>query len=128
MDSLVARFLSSGHCSTTRVKENAFHPPSDGALSVFVIDGLPSDEDVHAIGRTHVSKPDKRCKGYAEIGIVNFTQQKLSFARDDNPERHGTVKGWPIEKDFMKSIAQQLAAEAVLHYAPHKYLDQLGAS
>ena len=96
-------------------------PPPDGELSVFVTDGLSGDDEIHDLGRAHVSKPTKKCKGFAEIGVPNVTRHNLAVTRDDDPERHAIVTGWPVDKHFQKSLAQQMAADAILHYAPHKY-------
>lgn len=104
--------------SPDRPKERAFMPPPDGNFSVFITNDLPEGE-IWDIGITVLrGRSPRRLHGRADIRLGAILAQELRGIRDDRPERHVTVVGWPpaAEKERVKSIAQQLAnaASAVL--------------
>jgi hypothetical protein len=113
--STIARFLFSGHCTPTRVKENAFLPPPNLSLSVAIADGL-QESAAREIALTYLEKPDRPCKGYATIPADCIVAESLSITRDDEPYiRHAVVEGWPPDKPRQKAIAQRLAQKSALH-------------
>lgn len=117
--SSVTRFLfDHGHyvISTGRVKPRAFEPSiRDNTTSVFVIDGLP-DQAIWNISTLHIAPLRGRDAAVrADIPSAAIEQIDLALDVDDTPPGHAAIVGWPPEKDRVKMLAQQLAADAVLH-------------
>jgi hypothetical protein len=115
----LARYLtSSKHYGTKMqvVKPAAFLPqPPDYCLSVFRIDGLTT-EQVCQIGQEKVinKRPERTLHGFANIVAQAFLDANLAIDPDNNPPRHASVVGWPKDKPQQISIAQELAASAML--------------
>lgn len=80
-----------------------------------VADGL-DETAAKGIAELHLESQERRCKGYAELKAVAFSEETLSINRDDVPFfRHANVEGWPPDKPHQKAIAQRLAHKAKLH-------------
>jgi len=92
-------------------------PPTDLQLSTFLTTGLAA-ASVWNIGReTLASHPQPRLYGRADLGVRAVQTQKLKALRDDNPDRHVSIVGWPSYsngKDLLKIIAQELARSSRL--------------
>lgn len=117
---ILARFLlqkSHFKRSENRPTPEAFMPPTDLKLSVYVVTDL-SDTAVWDLGRGVLSQhPQPRLYGRADVTVGAVHDQKLKAFRDDDPPRHVNVVGWPSysdRKDLLKSIAQELASGASL--------------
>ena len=98
------------------VKFKAFMPPLDKCLSVYRIDGLQLDE-IWDIGQNMVvlAMPQPRkLYGVADIKAGIVEREKLEIDPDDVPPRHANIIGWPEDQAQQMSIAQGLAAEAIL--------------
>lgn len=113
----LARFLlSSSEFSSTKglVKPQAFLPrPQDLTTSVFRVQNLPA-ERIWPIGISIAETRRKTLYGRADILADAVMSVGLRLDPDDNPPRHANIVGWPNEKDHRLSLAQQLAAAAVL--------------
>lgn len=117
-DTSLGRFLTQhNHFSLTRheVKFKAFMPPPDLKLSVFRIDGLYVRE-IWDLGNSVISQIDqkRRFYGIADIKVAIFERESLAIDPDNIPERHANIIGWPEDQEKQLSIAQILAAEAIL--------------
>lgn len=115
----LARFINQkrGYFSTDNnsVKAMTFMPPPDLRLSVFRIDGLKLEE-VWTIAQREVIAvlPEpKTLYGMADIKASKVREFDLEIEPSNIPPRHADICGWP-EKAKIKSVAQQLAAEAKL--------------
>ncbi|MDY7000562.1 MAG: hypothetical protein SVS15_02120 [Thermodesulfobacteriota bacterium] len=101
-----------------RVKPKAFMPARDLKLSVYRVEGL-TDQELWEIGENSVAQPSGRTlHGSAEILASRVLEKDLNIDPDDIPPRHANVIGWPQEKHEQKSVAQELAAVAVLKLRP----------
>ena len=117
----LARYLieKKGYFSTERnsVLPRAFMPPpSNLRLSVFRIDELKLDK-VWEIGQKEVidALPQpKTLYGMADIKASKVRKFDLEIESSNTPPRHADICGWPEIKAQIKSVAQQLAAEAEL--------------
>lgn len=110
----LSRFLTSTRqfaATKGRVKASAFMPAPDLNLSVFVTTGI-GDEATWSIANFAVA--DRTVYGRGEVSLAIVAKQGLSVVRDDVPERHANVTGWPSDKDAQKELAQALAAQATL--------------
>ena len=114
----LSRFLcSKSHFSIEKmlVKPGAFLPePNSLETSVFRTSGLLSSE-IWALGDRHVAKPTGRTlRARAEVFAKSVYGIALKIHPDNNPERHATIVGWPIEKNEQLMLAIELAAESTL--------------
>lgn len=98
-----------------RVTERAFLPATDGSTSVFRIEGLTTGEVWELARREITDVSGRQVHGAAAIEPAAVEQVGLSLERDDHPERHAAITGWPPGKEAKKSLAQLLAASATLH-------------
>lgn len=121
---VLSRFLfQTNHFSRAenRAFPDAFMPPPDLQLSTFFTTGMPPIE-IWQIGRHALaSHPRPRLYGHADIDVGSIHSQKLKAFRDDDPDRHVNVMGWPSYsdgKDLIKSIAQELARGSRLVLLP----------
>lgn len=121
---MLARFLlQKSHFKRTenRATPEAFMPPPDLKLSVYVVTDLP-DTAAWDLGRDVLNQhPQPRLYGKADINVGAVHTQQLKAFRDDDPPRHVNVVGWPSYsdgKDLLKSIAQELARSASLSLLP----------
>jgi hypothetical protein len=114
---LLARFLlqrSHFNLNQQVVKPIAFLPPGDLRTSVFRTYDL-SDDEIWTLGLDRVAYPSGRTLyGRAELNVASVMSVGLQVEADDVPLRHASICGWPREKDHQKSLAQELAANAVL--------------
>lgn len=112
----VTRFLRHSNQyvpSTNRVKPKAFHPaPSDHKVSVFRIQGL-TQLQIWSLGDTYVSS-EKGLTGRADLMIEQINTADLQVESAEPPLRHANIAGWPAEKHEWMSLAQELAAVAIL--------------
>ncbi|HET7231055.1 MAG TPA: hypothetical protein VFJ16_13675 [Longimicrobium sp.] len=120
-DDHLARFiLSRREFSPThrRVKAVAFLPESRGSTtSVFRIAGL-AEPEIWKIGEKVADLREKTLHARADVTVWKVQEVGLSLDPDDTPPRHANIRGWPSDKAEQLSIAQQLAASAVLQL-PH---------
>lgn len=101
------------------VKPKAFMPPPNRTLSVFRIAGLSKDAiwDIGQKEVINVSPEPRTLHGMAEIKAISVQGTGLTIDPDNTPIRHANIVGWPEgpeNKARIKSIAQELAAEAKL--------------
>lgn len=118
-DELLARYiLSRNHFNSSRAKPLAFEPPKDLRLSVFRIFGL-GEPQIWDLGYRHVAEPSNRTLyARADFSVSLVNRLALNVHRSDSPPRHADIVGWPSSKNERMSIAQQLAAESSLSFAP----------
>lgn len=117
---VLSRFLfQSNHFKQTenRAMPEAFMPPADLQLSVFLTTGMTA-QNIWDIGKEALAlHPRPRLYGRADLDVGTVRSQKLKAVRDDHPARHVNVRGWPAYsdgKDLIKSIAQELARRSRL--------------
>lgn len=105
----------------TQARPEAFMPPQDLRLSTFLTTGMTAAETWQMGKDVLAFHPQPRLHGRADIDVLSVQSQKLKAIRDDNPDRHVSVVGWPSysdEKDRVKSIAQELARQSRLTLLP----------
>ena len=94
-----------------RAVPEAFMPPTDLQLSTFLTTGMVA-ANIWDLGKEALtSHPQPRLYGRADLDVGAVQEQKLKALRDDNPDRHVSVVGWPTYsngKDLIKIIAQEL--------------------
>lgn len=107
--------------TTGRVKPGAFlKRPSDEYLSVYRIMDL-SENEIWELGEEHAAKPSKRkLLARGDVSVSDALAQDLTVTDEQLPPRHAGVRGWPLNKSSEKSIAQKIAAEAMLALIPSK--------
>ena len=91
-------------------------PPKNLRLSVQRIDDLNIDE-IWILGDMVVNKmpePKPPLYGVADVKAGVFRGVNLTISAENLPSRHTNINGWPVDKARQLSIAQELAAEAVL--------------
>ncbi len=97
------------------LRYKALLPGRDGKRSVFRICGL-TELEIWDLGLEKVAMI--RCLpllGRFDLKAALVYDQKLNILPDEDPRsRHADIVGWPAEKDKTRSIAQVLAAEAVI--------------
>jgi len=100
-----------------RAVPEAFMPPTDLQLSTFLTTGMVA-ANIWDLGKEALtSHPQPRLYGRADLDVGAVQEQKLKALRDDNPDRHVSVVGWPTYsngKDLIKIIAQELARSSRL--------------
>ena len=117
---VLSRFLfQKGHFkrAENRAVPEAFMPPMDLQLSTFLTTGMAA-ANIWDVGKEVLaSHPQPRLYGRADMDVGAVHSQKLKAVRDDNPDRHVSVVGWPTYsngKDLIKIIAQELARSSRL--------------
>jgi hypothetical protein len=121
-DETLARFLvrRKQFSEPGPVKPQAFMPPRDRLLSTFRTKELGED-DIWALGYKFVATPQAvPLYGRGELGVRDAVELGLRVERDVPPPRHANIAGWPEDKAQQKSLAQQLAAVAILRLDPHR--------
>ncbi|MGD1001818.1 MAG: hypothetical protein ABSA67_14080 [Candidatus Brocadiia bacterium] len=123
-DELLARFIKFERWfrrTDRTVKPDAFIPPPDLQLSVIRHISLSEDE-LWKVGQRiadEAAKTNPRVilHGRADLHVYDVSKQALhtEAAPDADCPNHAHITGWPAEKSERKSIAQLLAAKAVLH-------------
>lgn len=122
-DEPVARYLTSTRWfspKNKRVKHNAFLPPSNMRLSVFLIKDL-TESRIWEIGQKKVVNkiiPRKNLYGRANIKALDVFETGLEIQPDNIPPRHAEIVDWPDEKSKRKEIALELAEKALLILRP----------
>jgi hypothetical protein len=111
-------FNRAQNCVTAR----AFMPPPDRQLSTFLTTEV-AESEVWQIGKSVLvdhPRPDASLYGRGYLTIGALRELKLKALRDDMPERHTCVLGWPdpTDKDREKMLAQELARASVLILLP----------
>jgi hypothetical protein len=121
---VLARFLlQKNHFKRqeNRATPDAFMPPPDLRLSVFLVSRLTEGE-VWTLGAGVLNQhPQPRLYGRADIRVAIVQNHKLKALRDNDPPRHVNVVGWPSYADgkaLIKSLAQELARAAKLNLLP----------
>ena len=97
------------------MKARALEPSvQDNATSVFRILAL-TDAAIWSLGQDHVANP-RGATIYARADLIVAAILGVGLHVDpaEPPPRHANIVGWPTEKHASMSLAQQLAAEAVL--------------
>lgn len=97
-----------------RVRPEAFTPPPDGRLSVFMTTGL-DEYTIVVIGRDVGAARGKSLHGRADITAMVCREARLSLDVDNDPPRHTNVTGWPPDKADIKATTQILAQMAQLY-------------
>ena len=96
------------------LKAKAFEPGWDPkhqawVLSTFCIDGI-TEAEIWQLGRIHLRDNKGRTpKARGDLPSSMYEGQGFRLDRDDDPERHVSVHGWPTEKPARMSKAQDLA-------------------
>jgi hypothetical protein len=113
----LSRFIfSSSHFNTgqRRVKPDAFLPSRNQLeTSVFRTADLNTAE-VRQIGDMVGTQTGRNLKAWGDVLAGVVFDVGLAVRPDNNPERHAAIVGWPAEKDERLSLAQRLAAAAML--------------
>lgn len=111
---LLARFaMESGRLTKNSVKPKLFEPNRNGELSVYCVEGLHCAE-IRRIGDNVVAQigNKKRLRGWGEVDQKVVDEVNLRIERDDTPERHANIVGWPKEAPERKLRQQELARRA----------------
>jgi hypothetical protein len=110
-DELVARFVfENNKLGSDRVKWRAFWDPAFD-ISVSRIDGL-EDREIWLL-TSNDSRGLAIARGDLKARYVR--NRSLNVVRDEPPERHALIVGWPrTNKAQMQSLAKELAAGAQL--------------
>lgn len=98
------------------MKPAAFHPAvnKDHKTSVFRIQEL-TEQQIWSLGDKYVaSRSGREVRARAELLVEQITNVGLRVEPSTPPPRHGDIIGWPREKNKWMSLAQELAAVAVL--------------
>lgn len=113
----ISRYIfNKRHYNQQNVKQAAFIPPRNLALSIYRVDGLTSDQ-IWAIGEEYVVP--KRGLPILARADLNVEDIKSSSQVSINPKptphpRHADIIGWPSEKSEQKLIASELALASEL--------------
>jgi hypothetical protein len=84
----------------------------DNTTSVFITNKL-KDTEVWALAEMHVEPTRGRALASGDWSSDEIERHDgLRLERDDDPPLHAAIVGWPREKDAMKALAMQLAANA----------------
>lgn len=118
-DECLSRYiLSKSHIRQDgTVRHNALMPwKHDNCTSVFRITGLSESEKWDLGEREIATRQGKPLIGSAEIKAIHVYKNNLEIDPDDNPPRHANITGWPEDKSKIRSIAQELAAQADFYF------------
>jgi len=96
---------------TRHLAPSAFHPRiGKQGLSVFVTSDL-SEAEIWNLGERAVAATRaKPLIARADYSEADFVSLSLHVVRDDTPERHADVLGWPEDISAQLEIAQELIA------------------
>jgi len=100
--------------AVTKVHYKAFFSTKPHEQSVFRMNGL-QDDVVEALGRTFVGlQREKPIYGWGRVsaGTVRETVP-LAVRADEPPPRHAVIHNWPADVEHRRTLAIQLASEAV---------------
>jgi len=110
----------SGHFSPreSRVKHEAFMPPSDLQLSVFRVNSL-TEQQIWQIGNDVAGQTQRTLRGRGDVLTAEVRGLGLDAVPATPPPHHAHIIGWPgNDKGKQKLIALQLAAAASLVLKP----------
>jgi len=101
------------------LRYKALLPGSDGKRSVFRVYGL-NESEIWDLGLEKVARIRYLpLLGRFDLKAALVFDQELNIIPDqDLSSRHADIVGWPVEKEKRISIAQELAAEAVIRRRP----------
>ena len=103
------------------VRHNAFMPPSNLRLSVYLSSGL-REERIWELGDQNVAVPrNKPLVGRADIlaSDVSSADRELKLEPDPTPHPlHTNITGWPEQRDRQKLIAIKLASKSKFFLYP----------
>ena len=112
----IARFIfSRSHFSieNKRIRPNVFMPTEDNETSVSRIDGLP-EMDIWRMGQAVGVQSNRNVHARGDIRVSEVNQNKLEVFRDEPPERHAVIAGWPSDRDARMDIAIEIAKRSML--------------
>lgn len=92
------------------MKPNAFLPPKDLRLSVFLTQSL-SSEQIWILGKRYLGA---NVYGRAELTLATVSEIGLKVDIDNRPQRHANIIGWPTQKSERKLYAIKLAEKSSL--------------
>lgn len=100
------------------VKSRAFRPDASGKTSVSGISGI-DDEEIWNIGNLVSNVSGRQLRARGDISASSVRDSGLNVVSDGvGHPRHANIEGWPLEKQEMISISQELAAAAILTVHP----------
>jgi len=85
--------------------------------SVFRAAGL-NLEEIRVIGERVGQPANRRLKAWGDVLTGIVFDVGLNVRPDNIPQRHAAIVGWPAQKDEQLSLAQRLAADAMLRLPP----------
>ncbi len=96
-----------------RVKYDAFRPPRDtDEVSVFITTGF---NEAKIWGISDSARTDKTPKARADLPVGVIESLKgLKVFKDDKPEHHANIRGFPTDNAMQKLVAKDLANKATL--------------
>jgi hypothetical protein len=119
--SRLSRFLTrSNHFKGQKATYRAFLPPGDLRLSTYHTDDLSRNavRDLAGLHLLPAMIEGTSIYGSADLTVAQYATQNLVATRDDDPERHTSISGWPVgspeDKEAHKEIALELAELASL--------------
>jgi len=97
------------------IKYNTFLPnPDNGQVSVFR-KGKMSNEDYNGVKKKVEGIRGREMKGTALIGVTEVNNTGVRVKPEESEYFwHADIEGWPLDKNEVMSIAQQIAAKATL--------------
>jgi hypothetical protein len=101
------------------LRHTVFMPSRNGETSVFGISGI-SENEIWEIAAQVARIRNKELFGRADIAALKVLSKKLQVIVNEPPRRHANIVGWPDDPSTIRSIAQELAAEAT----PHRIIKQ----
>lgn len=84
---------------------------------MFRTDGLDR-AGIRRIGDTLGEQRARALKAWGDVLAGGVFDVGLGVRPDNVPERHAAIIGWPDQKDEQLSLAQRLAADAILQLPP----------
>jgi hypothetical protein len=87
--------------------------PKDNATSVYVTESL-NENAIWQLAALNVEPSRGPIEARGDLLATDIASANLKLARDDQPERHAAILGWPEDKEEVIEKAQTLAAVARL--------------
>lgn len=96
------------------IKHNAFMPPADLKLSV-TRHRDATDQEIWTVGHDVARQRRLILFGRADVAASACITQGLRTEAESIPgnSNHANIVGWPADKPAQKSVAQQIAANAM---------------
>ena len=91
-----------------QAKPKLFEPTRTGELSTFDVGGL-SCKEICELGIPVAKERKKNLHGWGEISCKQIKEAGIEIDRDNDPERHVTIRGWPMTPEDRKLKQLQLA-------------------